>query len=180
MSDLERELEQELHRVLDPVAAMPVPARRAIQGRGLSKALFGSAGAAVGLKLLTGVAVAAAAVTVAGVTTTGSLNPADWGQQVQQQVEKCKAQLAAGQHGIGDCVSDFANQHGAIVSSNARHHGNPTDNANPKGGGSGSDRGKDRSKDHAPTRGQSGAAPGIEPEPVDSSSHPPVTITPQP
>jgi len=28
-------------------------------------------------------------------------------------VQDCKAQLASGTHGIGDCVSDFAQQHGA-------------------------------------------------------------------
>jgi hypothetical protein len=147
MSDLERDLEQELHRVLDPVAAMPIPARRQVQAHGLSRALFGGAGAALGVKLLTGVAVAAAAVTVVGVTTTGSLNPADWGQQVQEQVETCKAQLAAGTHGIGDCVSDFANQHGQLVASSARHHGNPNaqdSNGSGNGGGNGNANGHDK------------------------------------
>ena len=146
MSDLESELEQELHRVLDPIAAMPIPARRQVQAHGLSRVLFGGAGTALGVKLLTGVAVAAAAVTVAGVTTTGSLNPVDWGQQVQQQVESCKAQLATGQHGIGDCVSDFASQHGQAVASAARHHGNPNahdNNGNGNGSGNATAHGKD-------------------------------------
>jgi hypothetical protein len=34
---------------------------------------------------------------------------------VQEQVEKCKSELRPAQHGIGECVSDFA-----------QHHGNPT------------------------------------------------------
>ena len=55
------------------------------------KKLLGGVGAAIGVKLLTGIAVAAAAVTVAAAATevasTGSINPADWGQQVSQQVQ---------------------------------------------------------------------------------------------
>src|SRR5215470_3810855 len=35
-----------------------------------------------------------------------------FGQQVKAQVESCKDALANGVHGIGDCVSDFAQQHG--------------------------------------------------------------------
>ncbi len=35
-----------------------------------------------------------------------------FGQQVKQQVESCKDKLQAGVHGIGECVSDFAQQHG--------------------------------------------------------------------
>src|SRR5204863_342015 len=78
MSDLERELEQELHRVLDPITALPIPARRQPEARRAARALLGGAGAALTVKALTGVAVAAAAVTVAGAATTGSLNPAAW------------------------------------------------------------------------------------------------------
>ncbi len=106
--DFERELERELHRVLDPIAASPIPLRRATSGA-FSKRLLGGAGAALGLKLATGFAVAAFAAAGAVATTevaiTGSLNPADWGQQVKTTVADCKAKLAAGQHGIGDCVS---------------------------------------------------------------------------
>src|SRR5438045_3964606 len=71
MSDLERELEQELHRVLDPITALPIPARRQPEARRAARALLGGAGAALTVKVLTGVAVAAAAVTVAGAATTG-------------------------------------------------------------------------------------------------------------
>ncbi len=151
MSDFESELDQELHRVLDPVAATPVPARRAVHSRTAAKTIAGGAGAALGLKLLTAVAVAAAAVTVAGAATTGSLNPTDWGQQVKQQVETCKSQLADGQHGIGDCVSGFASQHGASVASDARHHGdtNPHGNNGANGGANSGGHGKDRTRDKA-------------------------------
>lgn len=61
----------------------------------------------------------AAAVVLAAVVATGSAvgvaaaaahNP--FGQQVKAHVASCKAHLASGTHGIGDCVSDFAQQHG--------------------------------------------------------------------
>ena len=94
MSDLERELESELHRVLDAVAARPIPTRRSAPGRVSLRALLGGAGAALTIKVLTGVAVAAAAVTVAGAATTGSLNPAVWGQQVSDRVQECKDRIA--------------------------------------------------------------------------------------
>ena len=90
------------------------------------KRLFGGAGAALAAKLLTGFAVAALAVGAAGaageVAVTGSLNPQDWGQQVKQQVESCKTTLrASGVRGIGECVSDFAQQHGKLVSGEHRN-----------------------------------------------------------
>lgn len=175
MGDLERELESELHRVLDPVASMPIPARRAVQPRGPIKTLLGGAGAALTIKVLTGVAVAAAALTVAGAATTGSLDPTVWGQQVKQQVQSCKDQLAQGHHGIGDCVSQFANQHGQAVASDARQHGNGNGaskdkDKNGNGGGNGNGTGhKDSSKDTAlPT------------EPTDPSSHGLPRVSPKP
>ena len=130
--DFERELERELHRVLDPISAAPIPPRRSLN-RGISKGLLGGAGAALGVKIATGFAVAAlAAAAVTETALTGSLNPADWGQQVTQKVADCKAKIAAaGQHGIGDCVSDFANQHGQLVSGSHK-----------PGGGNGKDKGK--------------------------------------
>jgi len=184
MSDLERELEEELHRVLDPIAALPIPPRRSVQNRSAARALFGGAGAALSLKLLTGVAAAAAAVTVAGAATTGSLNPSDWGQQVSQRVGECKAQLADGHHGIGDCVSSFAKQHGAVVASDARHHGNGNGNSNANGNAgnsNGNANGHAKDKTHPTPRTQSGAAPTSDPEPVDPvGAHQPVNISPRP
>jgi hypothetical protein len=55
---------------------------------------------------------------------TGSANPTDWGQQVVKQVNHCKDALAPGSHGIGQCVSSFASQHGKQVS--ADHRATPT------------------------------------------------------
>ena len=122
MTSFERKLESELHRLLDPMkAGQAVPTRRVVArpGRGLRK-LLGGAGAALGVKVATGFAVAAVAATAAAaateVATTCSLSPADWGKHVSQQVATCKSELAAGQSGIGACVSTFANQHGAAPS----------------------------------------------------------------
>ncbi len=188
MSDLERELEQELHRVLDAVSGMPIPPRRTVQARGGLRALMGGTGAALTVKLLTGVAVAAAAVTVAGAATTGTLNPSVWGQQVSEKVETCKAKLANGDHGIGDCISSFASQHGAAVASAARHHGNDNGSGNGNSNGNGSSNGngnghpRDKSSGHTPpAKTSSTAPPTIDPEPVDTvGGHPPVTISPGP
>src|SRR2546422_11611079 len=83
--DFERELEQELHRILDPIAAAPIPLRRARLSGGIMKRLVGGAGAAIGLKVLTCFAVAAFAAVAAGAATQGAapgrLDPAAWGPQ---------------------------------------------------------------------------------------------------
>jgi hypothetical protein len=114
------QIERELGRILGPIDSAPVPAWSAMSSGGNMKRVIGGAGAAIGAKLVMGFAVAALAATGAGAATevavTGSLNPMDWGQQVKQQVAACKAALASGQHGIGECVSDFAKQHGEAVS----------------------------------------------------------------
>jgi hypothetical protein len=87
----ERELEQELHRFLDPIAVAPIPPRKTPGSSGMSRTLLGGAGAALGLKLFTGVAAVAFAAVAAGAATevvvTRSLNPADWSQQVHQTIQ---------------------------------------------------------------------------------------------
>jgi len=79
------------------------------------------AASVVSAKGAVGLAVAALAVAAAGVgaeaAITGSADPSNWGQQVVQQVDKCKDALAPGSHGIGECVSTFAKQHGKQESS---------------------------------------------------------------
>jgi hypothetical protein len=194
MSDMERELEEALHRALDPLSARPIPARRRVQARGGLRTVMGGAGAALTLKVLSGVAVAAAAVTIAGAAATNSLNPADWGQQVKQRVSDCKSQLAADQHGIGECVSSFASQHGAAVASAARQHGNGSGNGNGKADGAGNANGngngngsanghaKDKGKDHTPpAKSSSASPPTVEPEPIDIvGGHAPVNASPGP
>lgn len=77
-------------------------------------------------KAAIGVAASVLVVSAAGseAAITGSFNPSDWGQQVVNQVNKCKDALAPGSHGIGQCVSSFASQHGKQVSS--EHRATPT------------------------------------------------------
>jgi len=159
--DFESELERELHRILDPIAAAPIPFRRAPSSGGIMKRLLGGAGAALGVKLLTGIAVAAAAVVVAGAATevavTGSLNPTNWGQQVKTQVGACKASAARlGVHAIGECVSDFASS--KPRENQGKHNGKGNDNGADNGKGNAKGLAKDKTK-----------APGN----VNSNSHKP-------
>jgi hypothetical protein len=121
MNEFESEIERELHRVLDPALPGTIPAWRMPRPWSLTKRILGGAGVALGFKVLTGVVLAAAAATIAGAATetviTGSANPSVWGQQVQGSVQACKTRFAtSGQHGIGDCVSDFASKHGESTS----------------------------------------------------------------
>jgi len=168
MSDFDREIERELNRVLGPVDAQTIPAWRNPASGGFMKRILGGTGAAVAAKLLTGFAVVAFAAAGAGgameATISGSLNPADWGQQVKQQVATCKAALTAGEHGIGQCVSAFAKQHGDLVSassaaSGARtNHGN-SGNANGKNKGSGHGQGQDNGQPSDKTHGKPSSVP---------------------
>jgi uncharacterized low-complexity protein len=157
MTNFEREIEDELHRIIDPLTAGPIPFRRPMQPGGSMKKLLGGAGAAIGVKILTGIAVAAAATTFAVAATevaiTGSVNPANWGQQVTTQVNACKASAERlGVHGIGQCVASFARTHGDTVSNGQPKNDktktktgvtgngspNPNANAKPKTNGQGS------------------------------------------
>jgi len=132
----------------------------------MKQKVLGGAGAAIAAKILTGIVAAAAAVTVAGAATevalTGSVNPQDWGQQVTQQVAACKASAARlGVHGIGECVSDFANQHGKAVSashraSDSRGH-NDGANGSSNGNANGHSKDKGKSDSHRPDSVGTGA-----------------------
>jgi hypothetical protein len=115
------------------------------------KGLLSGGASALAVKAATGFAVAvvtilaAAAVTEAAIT--GSADPSNWGRLVSQQVATCKAALKTGEHGIGQCVSAFAKQHGDTVSdqraSGARlNHGNGNANGSDKATGEATDSGK--------------------------------------
>jgi hypothetical protein len=189
MNSFERELEHELHRILDPMTAGSIPVRRSMQPGGSMRKLLGGAGAAIGVKILTGIAVAAAATTFAvaasEVAITGSINPANWGQQVKQQVSDCKASAARlGVHGIGQCVASFARQNGDTTSdSHAKNdktktgvtgNGSPNPNANAKNKGKNNGQGNDKSQGSRPSIATAG-------EPTDPAvvvTHAP--IPPQP
>src|SRR5260370_24091042 len=119
---LEQQLQNEAAKSGGP---SPVPAQAQshaayLQG-GSHMSVLAKAVALVSTKAAIGIAVAVVAVGAAAVATeaavTGSANPLNWGQQVVQQVDKCKDTLLPGSHGIGECVSTFAKQHGPTVGS---------------------------------------------------------------
>jgi len=158
--EFERDLERELHRILDPIGAAPIPPRRTLASRGMTRRLLGGAGAALSVKVLTGFAVAAFAAAAAGAATevavTGSVNPADWGQQVHHTVQTCKDELrASGTRGIGPCVSAFASQHGQQASEGSKStKGN--DKADGKSNGTDNSKGTGNGKINSKGNGHSG------------------------
>jgi hypothetical protein len=87
---------------------------------GTVKGLLSGGISALVVKATTGFAVAVVAILAAAAVTeaaiTGSADPSNWGRLVTQQVATCKAALKTGEHGIGQCVSAFAKQHGDTVS----------------------------------------------------------------
>jgi hypothetical protein len=104
--------------------------------------VFAKFAAVVSTRAAIGLAAAVLALAAAGAATEVALgatvNPENWGQQVAQQVQKCKQALASGERGIGDCVSDFASQHGKQVSadhraSDARTNASDVANGSPAG-----------------------------------------------
>jgi hypothetical protein len=103
---------------------MPVQAQyHAAQVAGAGHMSFlAKAAALLTTKAAIGVAAGVLVVSAAGseAAITGSFNPTDWGTQVVKQVNKCKDALAPGSHGIGQCVSSFASQHGKQVSADHR------------------------------------------------------------
>jgi hypothetical protein len=128
--------------------------------------LLGGAGAALAVKIASGFAVAALAATAAGAATevavTGSLNPADWGKQVTQQVQLCKDTLrASGTRGIGQCVSQFAKQHGKIVSAEHRASNARQNQGNGNGSGNDKDKGKHKGQNEQQPGNKPSTPPGL-------------------
>ncbi len=123
----DRWLEQQLQtQAVKQSGPSPMPAQAQyhaayLQG-GPHMSVLAKAATVVSAKGAIGLTVAALALGTAGAEAaiTGSGNPSNWGQQVVQQVQKCKDALAPGSHGIGECVSTFASQHGQQVSSDHR------------------------------------------------------------
>jgi len=123
----DRWLEQQLQtQAVKQSGPSPMPAQAQyhatyLQG-GPHMSALAHAVSVVSAKGAIGLTVAALALGTAGAEAaiTGSASPSNWGQQVVQQVQKCKDALAPGSHGIGECVSTFASQHGKKVSSDHR------------------------------------------------------------
>lgn len=117
-----------------------------------------AAGLTVALLVLSGGAIAVVAA------ETGSSDPAVWGDTVVAAVQQCKDQLAAGAHGIGQCVSDVAQQHGA--QQRAAHAADKNQKGKDNGNG---DHPGSPASDH-PGNGSQPASPG---KPSDVPNGPP-------
>src|SRR5260370_27383413 len=120
-------LERELRRRLTPMSTLsPRPAQARYQTAVLNRRyrMLRILPAAAAAKAIAAVAAVAAAGAVTATAVTHSPNPQVWGQQVKAAVEQCKDDLHTGQHGIGDCVSDFASQKGQTERS--KHAAHPT------------------------------------------------------
>jgi hypothetical protein len=117
-ADFDRWLRRQLRDALDavpgprphPAGARYTGAFPQTGGRRVTPIRF-SITAALGAKALVGGAVVALAAGAAGTATTGSMNPVNWGQQVVQAVERCKAADV----NVGKCVSAIAREHGEQV-----------------------------------------------------------------
>lgn len=108
---LERELHQQL-TAMTPRSTRPGQARYQTALLNRRHRMLHILPASAAAKAVAVVVAVAAAGTVTATAVTGSVNPQVWGQQVKAAVEQCKDNLQSGQHGIGDCVSDFASKHG--------------------------------------------------------------------
>jgi uncharacterized membrane protein YgcG len=130
---LERELHQHAAQIAGP---NPLPSQARYHAVAIAGTALGALSFAIlSTKTVTAAALSVVAIVAAGATTeaviTHSTNPAVWGQQVVQQVDTCKAALPTGSHGIGECVSSFASQHGA---GSPKHPNEGSSNGHPAGG----------------------------------------------
>lgn len=174
-NDFDRWLEEELNRSfarLDSGYVAPRYLATRAPRRGVSRLLAAIPAMVTAQVAAAGIAVVAAASTGVAVhnvvTGSGAQSPATWGQKVVQQVQKCKAELGADQHGIGQCVSQFAAQNGDSQSDqNGKGAGHDKD-------GSGDD-GNGQPSAHPTPQGQGQGASGDHPTPPahpTSAAHP--------
>jgi hypothetical protein len=132
---LEQELRSRAVATRGP-SPLPVQARYnvAYLKNGLRTSVFAKAAALASAKGAFGLVACAVAVAAAGVTEaaiTGSVNLADWGAQLVQQVQRCAPELIPGSHDMGDCLSTFAPQVGQHSSTGRPSNGT----VNPAGDG---------------------------------------------
>lgn len=129
-----------------------------------AKGSFAAAGLAGKIAIATAGTVAVFGTAI-GVKTavTGSPNPTSWGQTtVVPAVQSCKAAIASPRptgsaNGIGECVSDVAQQHGAAQSSANAQSGANHGNASNAPGQSGTSHGNSgNAPGHSGTHGNNG------------------------
>jgi hypothetical protein len=166
---LGHELRRHVGRLQGPTPAYRQAAYRAVSTGGrTSMSLVPSLAAATSSKIAAGLATAALVVgggSAAASAATHSTDPGVWGRTVTQAVATCKSQLAAGEHGIGQCVSAVAKEHGedqraAHAQSGGGSGASPNSqgNANGSANGKSHDAGDQADADHA--QGKPTAAPG--------------------
>lgn len=159
-------------------APSPMPAQAqyhaAYLGGGVHVPVLAKVAAVLTTKAAIAVTFGVLAAAAAGeAAVTGSINPADWGQQVVQQVQTCKDALGPGSHGIGDCVSSFSSQHGKNVSDEHRAHPTPGQgNGNGSGSGNGDGNGDGKDKAHPTPPGHPSPPDKVHPSPPDNGHTP--------
>jgi len=176
-NEFDRWLEEELSRSfarLDAGYVAPRYLETRAPRRGVSRLLAAIPAMVTAQVAAAGIAVVAAASTGVAVhsvvTGSGTNDPSTWGQKVVQQVQKCKAELGANQHGIGKCVSQFASQNGDNQSDqNGQGAGNDQDGNGDDGTGHG------RPSAHPTPQGQGQGASGDHPT---APAHPSPTAHP--
>ena len=172
--DFERDLERELHRILDPIAAAPIPSRRTLASRGMTKRLLGGAGAALGVKVLTGFALAAFAAAAAGAATeavvTRSLNPVHWGQQVHRALEQAAEGAKSTPDSGKTTDSKAGSKDNAKTKSDSHGAGKSDAKGNSKGQGGG---GNGNGNGHGNDNGGNADGSATSAEPIDpAAKHP--------
>jgi hypothetical protein len=178
-TEFDRWLEEELNRsfaTLDGGYVAPRYLETRAPRRGVSRLLAAVPALVTAQVAAAGIAVVAAASTGVAVhnvvTGSGSNDAATWGQKVVEQVQKCKAELGPGEHGIGKCVSQFAKQNGDQQSDrNGQGAGNDEDGSGDDGNGHG------RPSAHPTPQGKGQGVTGSHPTPP---AHPTPTVHPTP
>ena len=141
----DQRLEQELrsHRA-SYSGLIPPPAQAKYRAwhtqNGLRVSVFAKAATlVVSTKAAVAMIVVAAAVGATGAEEagiTGSVNPADWGQRLAQQIQSCAAELTSGSPNAGACVSSFTRNAPAQAPTDPGLTGNaPGDPGTNQGGG---------------------------------------------
>jgi hypothetical protein len=117
--DFDRWLERELDKGFTALTSLPVPSearyRPASSPRGtfLSRVLAGLGKSRLAVPVLAAALIGGGGTAFASAAT--GTHPVELGQQVSSAVVTCKDRLTAGEHGIGECVSEFVIAHSAAA-----------------------------------------------------------------
>lgn len=130
---------------------------------------------ALSTKAAVALIVVAAAVGATGAgeaAITGSLNPADWGQRLVQQIQSCATELASGSSSAGACAGSFTRSAPAQTPTDQDSKGNaPGDPSTNQGGG--------KPESH-PGNGPPATHPGNGPPATHPGNGPPTNKPPKP